>query len=105
MSGPLSVTMVIDKLNQQVLKEEKYRCFVELRNFPNVSMADVNGCSVSVQSMCACIYVWWGLVVKWFGSWAHDPWVMGLSPTTRPFFFPCLPPPPPVHPAVNGYLV
>ena len=32
--------------------------------------------------MCVCMHVW-GLVVKWFGSWAHDPWVMGSSPTTR----------------------
>ena len=23
-----------------------------------------------------------GLVVKWFGSWAHDPWVISSSPTT-----------------------
>ena len=23
--------------------------------------------------VCVCMYVW-GLVVKWFGSWAHDPW-------------------------------
>ena len=23
------------------------------------------------------------LVVKWFVHWAHDPWVMGSSPTTR----------------------
>ena len=34
-----------------------------------------------------CVCVWGGggggLVVKWFGSWAHDPWVMGSSPTTR----------------------
>ena len=32
--------------------------------------------------VCVCVCVW-GLVVKWFGSWAHDPWVMGSSPTTR----------------------
>ena len=32
--------------------------------------------------VCVCMYVcMWGLVVKWFGSWAHDPWVMGSSPT------------------------
>ena len=52
--------------------------------------------------VCVCVCVW-GLVVKWFAHWAHDPWVMGSSPTTRRCF-PCLPPPPPVHPAVNGYL-
>lgn len=40
--------MVIDKLNQNLLKEEKYSCFVDLRNFPNVSITDVNACSVSI---------------------------------------------------------
>ena len=42
--------------------------------------------------VCVCVYTYvcmyvcvcvWGLVVKWFGSWAHDPWVMGSSPITR----------------------
>ena len=30
--------------------------------------------------VCVCMYVCmyvWGLVVKWFGSWVHDPWFMG----------------------------
>ena len=30
--------------------------------------------------MYVCV---WGLVVKWFGSWAYDPWVMGSSSTIR----------------------
>ena len=38
--------------------------------------------------VCVCMYVcmyvcMWGLVVKLFWYWAHDPWVMGSSPTTR----------------------
>ena len=33
--------------------------------------------------MCVCVYVCMNLVVKWFVHWAHDPWVMGSSPTTR----------------------
>ena len=32
---------------------------------------------------CVCTCGGGGLVVKWFGSWAHDPWVMVSSPTTR----------------------
>ena len=32
--------------------------------------------------MYVCVTVW-GLVVKWFVHWAHDPWVMGSSPTTH----------------------
>ena len=34
--------------------------------------------------MCVCMYNMWGLVVKWFVHWAHDPWVMGSSPTSPP---------------------
>ena len=48
-----------------------------------------------------------GLMVKWFVSWAHDPWIMGSSPTTRrrtlTILLP-LPPTTPTSPAVNGYL-
>ena len=40
--------------------------------------------------VCVCVCVCGGgggggggLVVKWFVHWAHDPWVMGSSPTTR----------------------
>ena len=39
-------------------------------------------CMYICMYMFVCMYVW-GLVVKWFGSLAHDPWVMGSSPITR----------------------
>ena len=36
-------------------------------------------CMYVLMYMYVCMYVW-GLMVR---SWAHDPWVMGWSPTTR----------------------
>ena len=50
-----------------------------------------NYCLLVCMYVCTCMYVCMyvcicgggGRVVKWFGSWAHDPWVMGSSPTTR----------------------
>ena len=36
----------------------------------------------------------WGLVVKRLVHWAHDPWVMGSSPTTRRWIWSNLPLPP-----------
>lgn len=49
LSGLLSVTMVIDKLDSRLLKEEKYGCFLELRNFPRVSMMDSSACASHLQ--------------------------------------------------------
>ena len=49
--------------------------------------------------VCVCIYMCvWGLVVKWFVHWAHDPWVMGSSPTTRRWILSNLLPLPPTTP-------
>ena len=48
-------------------------------------VAFMRGSTVCMH-VCVCVYVCmyvWGLVVKWFGSWALGPWVMGSSPTTR----------------------
>ncbi len=44
----LGVTMVIDKLHAQLLGDKKYGCFLELRNYPNVSSGDIISCHVSV---------------------------------------------------------
>ena len=51
LSGLLSVTMVISNLTHQLLlnKDMKYSCFLELRNFPNVSNSDSEACSVRVH--------------------------------------------------------
>lgn len=46
-SGLLSVSMVIDQIGGVVMNDQKYSCFVELQNFPNVSSADSNSCLVS----------------------------------------------------------
>ena len=51
--------------------------------------------------VCVCMYVCmyvWGLVVKWFVHWAHDPWVMGSSPTIRRWILSNLFPLPPTTP-------
>ena len=58
---------------------------------------------VSQPLMCmyVCIYVCmyvWGLAVKWFVHWTHDPWVMGSSPTTRRWILSNLLPLPPTTP-------
>ena len=54
--------------------------------------------------MCVC-GTWWcsGLCIELM---IHVSWVRAppLADGYYPIFFPCLPPPPPVHPAVNGYL-
>ena len=46
-SGLLSVSMTIDQIQSVAIGNPKYSCFVELRNFPDVSYADVNSCMVS----------------------------------------------------------
>ncbi len=44
----LGITMVIDKLHAQLLGDKKYGCFLELRNYPNISSGDIISCHVSV---------------------------------------------------------
>ena len=83
-----------------------YKC---TREFPG----SVFACSRRQQGMYVCMYGWmdvyvcmyvcmyvcvWGLVVKWFVHWAHDPWVMGSSPTTRRWILSNLLPLPPTTP-------
>ena len=51
LSGLLSVTTVIDRLNPLHLRDERYSCFTGLRNFPNISSVDALNCLVSV---CVC---------------------------------------------------
>ena len=50
-----------------------------------------------VYLMCNMLIVW-GLVMKWFVHWAHDPWVMGSNPTTRRWILSNLLPLPPTTP-------
>ena len=52
LSGLLSVTTVIDRLNPLHLRDERYSCFTGLRNFPNISSVDALNCLVSV---CVCV--------------------------------------------------
>lgn len=47
--GLLSASTVIEKLDQRLLKEEKFSCFLELRNFPNISSTDSNACTSHLQ--------------------------------------------------------
>ena len=54
-------------------------------------------CAFDFMYMYVCMYVW-GLVVKWFVHWAHDPWVMSSSPTTRRWILSNLLPLPPTTP-------
>ena len=56
LSGLLSVTTVIDRLNPFQLREERYSCFTGLRNFPDCSTVDAINCLVSVwESECVCV--------------------------------------------------
>ena len=48
LSGLLSVTTVIDRLNPFQLREERYSCFTGLRNFPDCSTVDAVNCLVSM---------------------------------------------------------
>ena len=60
--------------------------------------------SVYVSDCLSLMYV--GPDGEVVGSWAHNSWVQGTPLTDEccPIFFLCLPPPPSVHPTVNGYL-
>ena len=49
LSGLLSVTTVIERLNPLHLRDEKYSCFTGLRNFPNISNVDALNCLVSIH--------------------------------------------------------
>ena len=58
----------------------------------------------SVYVCIVCVARWpsgAGLCLMIHGSWVRVP---PLADEYCPIFFPCLPPPPLVHPAVNGYL-
>jgi len=58
LSGLLSVTTVIDRLNPFQLREERYSCFTGLRNFPDCSTVDAINCLVSVwESECVGVGV------------------------------------------------
>ena len=61
---------------------------------------DLPSPSFWIRPWYVCMYVLfvWGLVVKWFVHWAHDPWVMGSSPTTRRWILSNLLPLPPTTP-------
>ena len=81
------------------VEDERLRGFSEqaLKHFVAVGELDGQPCHdidifISCMYICLSVYVCmyvcmcvcvWDLVVKWFGSWAHNPWVMGSSPTTR----------------------
>ena len=75
-------------------------------------LGNMYACIQMYVYMYVCMYVyvlmcgawWWsglciGLMIH--GSWVRAP---PLADGYCPIFFPCLPPPPPVHPAGNGYL-
>ena len=57
LSGLFSVTMVIDRLNPLLLRDEKYSCFTGLRNFPNFSWMDALNCHVSTCISMAGIWI------------------------------------------------
>ena len=47
LSGLLSVSVLIAKLNPLILALDKYSCFRSMRNFPEVTKVDAENCFVS----------------------------------------------------------
>ena len=55
-------------------------------------------CKLLVFVVCVCVCVCVGLISEVVVHWAHDPWVMGSSPTTRRWILSNLLPLPPTTP-------